>query len=1092
METRFRSPAILAAVFLFAVISVGTVMAYVWTDQQDYSPGSVVTISGDSSGGAGYLARETVNVNVNGPNGYTSFCSGIVESSGAWSCQVTLASDYTAVGNYTYIAVGQTSGVTQSGTFTDDGLNIDSVVVGTQSGTLIYGTTGSATYTVTVTRNSASGDATLNVSGLPSGASYSFSDNPLKFTGNSPNSLTSTLTITTSTTTPAVPSSSFTVQAVGKNTKLGNGILTVNKAQATVTLNNLAQTYTGSALTPAATTSPAGLTIAWTNAPQTNAGSYPVVATVNDQNYAGSASGTFSITKATATVTLGGLTQTYTVSPLTPSAITNPSGLAVTWTGAPQANPGTYSVTASVNDGNYQGSASGTFVISKAEQTIIFGALTDKTYGDSSFAVSATASSGFPVSFAATGACTASGNTVTITGAGTCTVTASQEGDVNYNLAANVPQSFTIRARPITVAADTKTKVYGDADPALTYTYSPSLMDGDSFSGALSRDSGENVGAYDIRQGTLALNGNYDLTFVGAGLTITPKAASVTPDAGAKVYGSSDPALTGTLTGFLPSDGVAAAYSRTAGESVDGSPYTITAVLSPAGVLGNYQIAYNTASFTITPEPVTVTADTQSKTYGDTDPALTYTYSPSLMDGDSFSGALSRVAGENAGVYAIQQGTLTLGSNYAVSYIGADLTIGKADPKVSVSGYSVTYDGDVHAATGTATGPVNIFIVNTTEPLSNVGLLGVGRFVNVTASDVSAIAFPVKISIHYSPAEVAAAGIDESTLAIYYFNTTAASWEKVDGSIVDTVNHVVSAPLAHFSTYGVYGLPLAPTTATIPTQGVTGLQVALSSGDVSASVPSSASGAAAQSKVTVLNSGRTLRYVSLTVDSACRAQVSPQQIDTISTQSSGEFDVTFDCTGVSLGEHPVTYSLQAGDGRTLASQTYRLTISSTPSGERIVTVPDVVILASSMSDMSAGQTGSATVTLKNIGNGSAVSNVTLNVPEGFSVYPNNAKVDLKPGESKNVSFSVTAPNQAGATGYSVLTGFATAIGIEPDGNAKLSVSVDYQTPDGVKTVTRALSAGTNTSQPYTIISIGIIAAIAVLSFFFFRRGRAKR
>jgi hypothetical protein len=56
-------------------------------------------------------------------------------------------------------------------------------------------------------------------------------------------------------------------------------------AAATVMLGDLTQTYTGGALTPTATTSPAGLTIVWTNAPQTNAGSYAVTATVNDTNY---------------------------------------------------------------------------------------------------------------------------------------------------------------------------------------------------------------------------------------------------------------------------------------------------------------------------------------------------------------------------------------------------------------------------------------------------------------------------------------------------------------------------------------------------------------------------------------------------------------------------------------------------------------------------------------------------------------------------------------------------------------------------------------------------------------------------------------
>ena len=57
-----------------------------------------------------------------------------------------------------------------------------------------------------------------------------------------------------------------------------------------------------------------------------------------------------------------------------------------------------------------------------------------------------TASSGLAVSFSApSGPCSVSGTTVTITGAGTCTIRASQAGDANYNPAASVDQTFTIR-----------------------------------------------------------------------------------------------------------------------------------------------------------------------------------------------------------------------------------------------------------------------------------------------------------------------------------------------------------------------------------------------------------------------------------------------------------------------------------------------------------------------------------------------------------------------------------------------------------------------------------------------------------------------
>jgi hypothetical protein len=78
-------------------------------------------------------------------------------------------------------------------------------------------------------------------------------------------------------------------------------------------------------------------------------------------------------------------------------------------------------------------------------QTITFRALANKTYGARDFNVSATASSGLAVSFAAKGRCAVSGKTVHLTGVGSCTVTASQPGDANYNPAPKVSRTFSIR-----------------------------------------------------------------------------------------------------------------------------------------------------------------------------------------------------------------------------------------------------------------------------------------------------------------------------------------------------------------------------------------------------------------------------------------------------------------------------------------------------------------------------------------------------------------------------------------------------------------------------------------------------------------------
>lgn len=150
---------------------------------------------------------------------------------------------------------------------------------------------------------------------------------------------------------------------------------------ATITFSNMTQTYTGGPLAPTVTTVPAGLAYTLTNLPQTNAGSYPVTATIVEPGFSGSASGTFVIQPAPATVTLANLTQSYTGSPLTPTATTTPVGLAVQLIGAPQTNAGTYAVTATITNPNYTGSASNTFTITRAPATVTLTNLTQTHTG---------------------------------------------------------------------------------------------------------------------------------------------------------------------------------------------------------------------------------------------------------------------------------------------------------------------------------------------------------------------------------------------------------------------------------------------------------------------------------------------------------------------------------------------------------------------------------------------------------------------------------------------------------------------------------------------------------------------------------------
>ncbi|HBO1217658.1 TPA: two-partner secretion system adhesin CdrA, partial [Pseudomonas aeruginosa] len=248
---------------------------------------------------------------------------------------------------------------------------------------------------------------------------------------------------------------------------------------------------------------------------------------------------------------------------------------------------------------------------------------------------------------------------------------------------------LTVTPAQLIVSADAKTKVYGDADPTLTYQVS-GLKNSDTAAGVLSgnlgRVAGENVGNYGILQGGLGLNtANYTLSYVGNDLRITPAQLNVIADAKTKVYGDLDPALTYQVSGLKRGDTAGAvlnggSLSRVGGENVG------TYGINQGGlglVSSNYTLNYQGNNLTITKALLNVIADAKTKVYGDADPSLTYQVS-GLKNGDTAGavlngGSLSRVAGENVGVYGINQGGLGLVSaNYDLSYQGNNLTITKA------------------------------------------------------------------------------------------------------------------------------------------------------------------------------------------------------------------------------------------------------------------------------------------------------------------------------------------------------------------------------------------------------------------------------
>lgn len=228
---------------------------------------------------------------------------------------------------------------------------------------------------------------------------------------------------------------------------------------------------------------------------------------------------------------------------------------------------------------------------------------------------------------------------------------------------------------PITITADAKTKTYGGADPdLLTYTITSGvLINGDTLTGSLSRAAGENVGTYAISSSLV--NSNYVITFVGADLTITKAPLTITAVAKTKVYGDADPELTYTTSPFVNSENTSVltgSLSRAEGANVG------TYAISSSLVNSNYNITYVPANLTITAKPITITANANDKGFGLSDPTPLTSYavtSGSKLDSDSFIGSLTRDTGEALGIYTINQGTLSLGSNYTITYVPALFSI---------------------------------------------------------------------------------------------------------------------------------------------------------------------------------------------------------------------------------------------------------------------------------------------------------------------------------------------------------------------------------------------------------------------------------
>jgi len=246
--------------------------------------------------------------------------------------------------------------------------------------------------------------------------------------------------------------------------------------------------------------------------------------------------------------------------------------------------------------------------------------------------------------------------------------------------------SQTIQAQSITFAA-LGDKTYGDANFLLSATASSTLdVAFTSLTPAVCTVSGVLASIASTGVCTIQADQAGDSLFNAAtsatqSFTVAPKPITVTASAQSKTYGdaltlgtTSYAVTSGTLVNSGDITGVTLTSAGAVGTAAAGS-YTITPSAAVGSNLANYTITYATGTLTVNPRTITVNANAAAKLPGSTDPALTYTYTGTLVNGDAFAGSLIRALGEALGNYAITQGTLSLNSNYSLTYVGANFSI---------------------------------------------------------------------------------------------------------------------------------------------------------------------------------------------------------------------------------------------------------------------------------------------------------------------------------------------------------------------------------------------------------------------------------
>jgi sugar lactone lactonase YvrE len=317
------------------------------------------------------------------------------------------------------------------------------------------------------------------------------------------------------------------------------------------------------------------------------------------------------------------------------------------------------------------------FQVTQGNQTITFGALSNQHFGIPPFTVSATASSGLPITFSSTPAiCTVSGATVTLVAVGTCTIQAKQAGNANWAAATTVNRSFVVTqgSQTITFAALSNQsfgtapfKVAATATSGLAVTFASTTSTVCTVSGATVTLAA--AGTCTI-QATQAGNSNWmAATAVNQSFQVTQKSQTISFAAlSNRVFGAAPFTVAATAT-----SGLAVSFASTTSTvcTVSGATVTLAApgtCTIQATQAGNSNWAAATAvnqSFQVTQESQTITfASLSNQTFGTAPFTVTATATSGLaVSFASTTPAVCTVSG--ATVTLVAAGTCTIQATQA-------------------------------------------------------------------------------------------------------------------------------------------------------------------------------------------------------------------------------------------------------------------------------------------------------------------------------------------------------------------------------------------------------------------------------------------